>query len=329
MVALPIRDRYPKVAEKFRSEWPRCLLDCGLVPEAVAWEAPMDNHSQMEIIDLTSEVSSEDGTQQQWAQECRTGRYGELSIDGYIVVFTDGAARRNQCKHLRFAGFGAFWGDNHPFNGSAPLDGKHQTNNRAELQAVAYVLGVEVRPVDIRTDSAYVQKGISKYLSRWKASGWVRGGRPIQNSDLWQTIASSLENRPAESVKVTKVKGHASVRDVHLGLVCAIDKHGNDSADGLAVAGALRKRQTNAEGERKHNTVLVTISMHKMMLEICQARAEEARRRQATQESEETSSSSASEGSVKSSTSASSSSTATIAAGRRRARGRAAPAAAE
>ena len=175
---------------------------------------------------------------------------------------------------LSFAGHGAFCGDGHPFNASAPLAGTLQTNNRAELQTLAYVLGVEVRAVDIRTDSAYVQKGVTKHLARWKAGGWIRSGWPIQNADLWQSIASLLENRPEENVKVTKVKGHASRQDVSHGLAEAADKHGNDCADALAVAGAIRNRKTNPEGERKHDIVMVAVSMHKLMLEIYLARAE-------------------------------------------------------
>ena len=104
-----IRDQYPNVMENFCSEWPRCLLDCGIRPEGVAWKAPIDNRSQTEIIDLTTEVMSEDSSQPNWAQAGRGSRYGELEVNGYTVVFTDGVARRNQCKRLRFAGYGAFW----------------------------------------------------------------------------------------------------------------------------------------------------------------------------------------------------------------------------
>ena len=235
---------------------------------------------------------------------------------------------------MRFAGYGAFWGDGHPFNASAPLGGALQTNNRAELQALAYVLGVEVRAVDIRTDSAYLQKGVKKHLARWRAGGWVRSGRPIQNADLWHSIASLLENRPEENVKVTKVKGHASRQDVSLGLVQAVDKHGNDCADALAVADTIRNRNSKPEGERKQKIVTVAVSMHNMMLEIYLARAEEAGRQQLTEGRAVITSASSTEHSDSQTSqdacsSAPSTSTAATAARRRRARGRAAPAAAE
>ena len=117
----------------------------------------------------------------------------------------------------------------------------------------------------------------------------------------------------------------------------AVDKHGNDCADALAVAGAMRNRKCNPEGKWKHNAVTMAVSMHKMMLEIYLARADEAGRQQLTEERVATSSAGSTEHSdcqtsqdARSNTSsASSSSTAATAARRRRVRGRAAPAAAE
>ena len=60
----------------------------------------------------------------------------------------------------------------------------------------------------------------------------------MDNDDLWAAIDKLLQKRPPDSVLFTKVKGHASEDDVTNGLVLALDKVGNDSADILARAGA-------------------------------------------------------------------------------------------
>ena len=78
------------------------------------------------------------------------------------VVFTDGACQNIQWKCSRIAGCGAFWADEHPFNADFALFGDEQTNNRAELRAVLYATRIELRPVEIRTDSAYVTDGYEK-----------------------------------------------------------------------------------------------------------------------------------------------------------------------
>eukprot|EP00973_Karenia_brevis_P059471 8280832-Karenia_brevis.AAC.1 len=59
----------------------------------------------------------------------------ELVVNGFVVVFTDGACSSNQDPRLRRAGFGAFWSVNHPCNVSAAVDGDIQTNQNAELHA--------------------------------------------------------------------------------------------------------------------------------------------------------------------------------------------------
>eukprot|EP00973_Karenia_brevis_P092105 12410762-Karenia_brevis.AAC.1 len=118
-----------------------------------------------------------------------------------VIVFTDGACQGNQWRQSRIAGWGAFWSDNHPFNWSYHLEGEEQTNNRAELQAVVYVLQVEIRRAEVRTDSAYVFKGITEGMKLWKELGWqTTSGKQVSNADLWKKLDKLLERRPAQSL---------------------------------------------------------------------------------------------------------------------------------
>jgi ribonuclease HI len=90
---------------------------------------------------------------------------------------------------------------------------KDTTNNRMELMGVIAALKAlkakESRPklVTVYTDSQYVQKGMTEWLSLWKAKGWKNSDKePVRNRDLWERLdALSAEF----TVKWIWVKGHA------------------------------------------------------------------------------------------------------------------------
>lgn len=99
---------------------------------------------------------------------------------------------------------------------------KMTTNNRMELTAVIEALRLVAatpawasRPVSVFTDSQYVQKGISQWISGWKRNGWRTAAKdPVKNQDLWvplDEIAARLNPR------WVWVKGHAGI---HYNEVC-------------------------------------------------------------------------------------------------------------
>ena len=94
---------------------------------------PGDDSDSEEVISITS--SSVNSIEPMPRITQVTERH-ELMVDGYIVVFTDGACKDNQYRALRRAGIGGYWADNHPFNFGVPLETGEQTNNRAEMAAV-------------------------------------------------------------------------------------------------------------------------------------------------------------------------------------------------
>ncbi len=137
-----------------------------------------------------------------------------------VVVYTDGACKGNPGP----GGWGVWM-----------VSGQHQkemwggetltTNNRMELMAVIQALTALKRrcSVIIYTDSQYVRKGITEWITGWKRKGWkTADNKPVKNADLWQ----QLELAAAEhQVDWRWVKGHAG-------------DPGNERADGLANRGA-------------------------------------------------------------------------------------------
>ncbi len=140
-----------------------------------------------------------------------------------VLLYTDGA-----CSGNPGPGGWAFI-LKHPATGKIMVksDGERETtNNRMELMAAIEGLSSLNRParVELFTDSVYVGKGLSEYMSKWKANGWRRkeGTKfvELKNEDLWRRLDELVAKH---QVKYTRVAGHSGHPE-------------NDRVDELAVA---------------------------------------------------------------------------------------------
>jgi ribonuclease HI len=108
------------------------------------------------------------------------------------IVNVDGACENNG-KETATGGCGIFWGKSHPWNKSIKLDSVDNvkaTNNRAEMMAAILALQQAseegVHHLTVRTDSKYLQNGITQWISKWKQNGWkTEKKEPVVNKDLW------------------------------------------------------------------------------------------------------------------------------------------------
>ena len=142
-----------------------------------------------------------------------------------IDLFTDGACSGNPGP----GGWGALLrlGDQEKelFGGEPDT-----TNNRMEMMAVIEGLRVLKREMRVRvhTDSQYVQKGITEWISGWKRRGWKTADKkPVKNVDLWQMLEREAARHQVEWFWV---KGHAGHVD-------------NERADALARRGVETARK--------------------------------------------------------------------------------------
>jgi len=100
------------------------------------------------------------------------------------------------------------------------------TNNRMEMMAVIEALSALKRPCHVRlhVDSQYVLKGMTEWLSGWKARGWKTAARqPVKNVDLWQRL-DALVQGAGHRIEWRWVRGHDG-------------DPGNEHADALANRG--------------------------------------------------------------------------------------------
>lgn len=136
-----------------------------------------------------------------------------------IEIYTDGACKGNP----GVGGWGALLvagsKEKELFGGE-----KDTTNNRMELMAVIQALGALKRPcqITLHTDSQYVLKGITEWITGWKAKGWKTASKsPVKNVDLWQALDLA---QATHQIEWRWVRGHTG-------------HPGNERADQLANRG--------------------------------------------------------------------------------------------
>jgi ribonuclease HI len=144
-----------------------------------------------------------------------------------IEIYTDGACRGNPGP----GGWAALLqkGEREKeISGAEALT----TNNRMELTAVIRALESLQKPVEARvyTDSQYVRRGITEWLTAWKARGWRTADRkPVKNQDLWEQLeAASAGHR----IDWRWVPGHAGVPGNE-----RVDRLANEAIDALHAQG--------------------------------------------------------------------------------------------
>ena len=164
--------------------------------------------------------------------------------DDRRVVWTDGSAIEDEAGKMR-AGAGVFYGVGNEKNRALEVQGV-QSNQRAELTAVLRCLEFEEERVHIKTDSMYVQLGVTIWMSKWKSKAWykrVQKLEEIDHADLWQKLDNIISQREPGAVKISWVKGHALPRHINCGMTTEEDIWGNNEADiqaGRASATAAR-----------------------------------------------------------------------------------------
>lgn len=121
-----------------------------------------------------------------------------------VEIYTDGACRGNPGK----GGWGAilkYGSIEKELHGGE----MNTTNNRMEMTAALEALKAlkQACAVDLTTDSQYLRKGITEWMTNWKKRNWKTADKkPVKNADLWKQID---ELNQKHKVSWHWVKGHS------------------------------------------------------------------------------------------------------------------------
>ena len=120
-----------------------------------------------------------------------------------VEIFTDGACSGNPGK----GGYCAIlkYGDER-----REISGyeRKTTNNRMEMTAVIKALELLKRPCRIKvfTDSNYVVKGMTEWVTGWIERNWLNSQKkPVANKDLWERL---LKLSQPHQIEWKWIRGH-------------------------------------------------------------------------------------------------------------------------
>ena len=116
-----------------------------------------------------------------------------MSLDMWVYV--DGACRGNGTQWAR-AGYGVWFGSNHPLNCSGPVPGR-QTNQVAEIHAAIEAIWIAIDEqadsLVIHTDSKYLIKGATSWIDKWMNNNWIScSGEPVVSKDKWLELDEAM-----------------------------------------------------------------------------------------------------------------------------------------
>ena len=86
-------------------------------------------------------------------------------------------------------------------------------------------------PIHAGIDNAGVVKRAKALLKARRRNAHVRHWALQDDGDVWQAIDQGVQSKGLAAVAVSKVKGHATINEVHQGLVTAAQRDGNNAAD--------------------------------------------------------------------------------------------------
>jgi ribonuclease HI len=129
-----------------------------------------------------------------------------------LICFTDGSCRNNG-KLNAVASYAIVWPFHPDLDYSTRLEGKVQTNNRAEYQAVISALEQSVlldpgysKTLIIYTDSMLLINSVTQWMHNWKKNNWKKSDeKTVLNLDLLKKLDILTNTR---KVSLRFVKAH-------------------------------------------------------------------------------------------------------------------------
>ena len=117
------------------------------------------------------------------------------------------------------AGWAVYYGREHPWNAAAPAHGDDQSSYRAELLALTHTMATARVPTRIVSDCESVVKAAKKIMDNQTIE-------EAEDSDCWNIIRRSIEQKPDNFYQIEWVKAHLTIDQAD-----KPTKHGTFTAD--------------------------------------------------------------------------------------------------
>lgn len=130
-----------------------------------------------------------------------------MSDNGKVIIYADGGCKPNPGP----GGWAALliFGDQQKSLSGGKLD---TTNNQMELTGAIRALEALNRPCEVEfyTDSQYLRRGITEWITKWRKNGWqTTNKQPVLNQGLWRRLD---ELNAQHKISWRWTKGHAGDR---------------------------------------------------------------------------------------------------------------------
>ena len=193
---------------------------------------------------------------------------GERYDSGRIVVFTDGSSIQIEYRTLQRAGWGAFFGNKHPWNAKGPVNTRSQTSYRGELRALMHIMATASIPTQIVTDCMTLVGQAGEMIKAREED--TEAQIPGSEKDLWTIIRQQINERPKQFFDIRWTPAHLEGEDaeeaIQSGKTSPDDIARNAKVDILAGEGA-ESRQIHADQRQllKEKAAITTI-IQKMLV---------------------------------------------------------------
>ena len=153
-----------------------------------------------------------------------------------------------------------------------PVPGAMQTVQRAEFLGAIFALQA-YWPCHLGIDHLNVARSTGRLLDH---DSLVKPPPLVKDGDLIALVQYMIRTRGRETVRVTKVKGHAEDADVQQGRVRLVDQQGNAEADTAADLGRRHQSEVLIDARRRllkarSHWYPIMLDLHRFMMAIARS----------------------------------------------------------
>ena len=77
------------------------------------------------------------------------------------------------------------------------------------IKALEFANALDAVPIELYTDSEYVMKGMTQWVTGWQERGWrTASKKPVLNQDLWQKLILAADGKDVTWKYVAGHSGH-------------------------------------------------------------------------------------------------------------------------